>query len=195
MISVDDAQKSILEMIHPMGRERLGLLDCPGRVLAEDVHSSRPVPPWNNSAMDGYALRAEDVRGASRETPKALRVIEEIQAGVMATRTLGPGEATKIMTGAPIPGGADAVVLVEETERISEEEVHVFLAVREGEAIRLAGEDVKPGEDGSLPRRSPGRSFRRYVGEHRQGEGVRASKTKSGHSGDGRRAGRSGRYA
>ena len=147
MISVEDAQKSILEMIRPMGRERVGLLDCPGRVLAEDVHSSRPVPPWNNSAMDGYALRAEDVRGASRETPKALRVVEEIQAGVMATRTLGPGEAIKIMTGAPIPGGADAVVLVEETERISEEEVHVFLAVREGEAIRLAGEDVKPGEE------------------------------------------------
>ncbi|MCE2452750.1 MAG: molybdopterin molybdotransferase MoeA [Nitrospinae bacterium] len=146
MISVEEARNSILEMIHPMGRERLGLLDCPGRVLAENVQSSRPVPPWNNSAMDGYALRAEDVLGASRETPKTLRVIEEIQAGVMATRTLGPGEAIKIMTGAPIPDGADAVVLVEETERISEDEVHIFLAVRKGEAIRLAGEDVKPGE-------------------------------------------------
>ena len=146
MISVEDAQKSILELIRPMGRERVGLLNSLGRVLAEDVHSSRPVPPWNNSAMDGYALRAEDVRGATRESPRSLRVIEEIQAGVMATRTLGPGEAIKIMTGAPIPGGADAVVLVEETERISEDEVHIFLAVREGEAVRLAGEDVKPGE-------------------------------------------------
>ena len=82
--------------------------------------------------MDGYALRAEDVAGASRETPKTLRVIEEIQAGVVATRTLGQGEAIKIMTGAPIPDGADAVVLVEETERISEDEVHIFLSVREG---------------------------------------------------------------
>ena len=103
MISVEDAQKSILDMIRPMGRERAGLLNSLGRVLAEDVHSSRAIPPWNNSAMDGYALRAEDVAGASRETPKTLRVIEEIQAGVVATRTLGPGEAIKIMTGAPIP--------------------------------------------------------------------------------------------
>ena len=103
MISVEDAQKSILEMIRPMGRERAGLLNSLGRVLAEDVHSSRPVPPWNNSAMDGYALRAEDVRGATRESPRSLRVIEEIQAGVMATREVGPGEAIKIMTGAPIP--------------------------------------------------------------------------------------------
>ena len=146
MISVEDAQKSILDMIRPMGRERAGLLNSLGRVLAEDVHSSRAIPPWNNSAMDGYALRAEDVAGASRETPKALRVIEEIQAGVVATREVGPGEAIKIMTGAPIPGGADAVVLVEETERISGDEVHIFLSVREGEAVRLAGEDVKPGE-------------------------------------------------
>ena len=146
MISVEEAQNSILEMIRPMGRERVGLLDCPGRVLAEDVRSPRPVPPWNNSAMDGYALRAEDVAGASRETPKTLRVVEEIQAGVVASRALGPGEAIKIMTGAPIPDGANAVVLVEETERISEDEVCIFLAVREGEAVRLAGEDVKPGE-------------------------------------------------
>ena len=146
MISVEDAQRLILEVIRPMGRERLGLLDCSGRVLAEDVQSARPVPPWNNSAMDGYAVRAEDVRGASRETPRTLKIIEEIQAGVVASRTLGSGEAIQIMTGAPMPDGADAVVLVEETERISDDEVHIFLAVREGEAIRLAGEDVKPGE-------------------------------------------------
>ena len=197
MISVEDAQKSILEMIRPMGRERVGLLDCPGRVLAEDVHSSRPVPPWNNSAMDGYALRAEDVRGASsRNSQQALRVIEEIQAGVMATRTLGPGEAIKIMTGAPIPGGADAVVLVEETERISEDEVHIFLDVPKGEAVRLAGEDVKPGET-VLSRRAFAwvAASARHVGEHRQGEGVCVSKTKGGHPGDRRRTGRSGRYA
>ncbi len=146
MISVEEAQNSILEMIRPMGRERVGLLDSPGRVLAEDVQSPRPVPPWNNSAMDGYALRAEDVRGASRETPRKLRVIEEIQAGVVASRALGPGEAIKIMTGAPIPEGANAVVLVEETERISDDEVQIFLAACEGESVRLAGEDVKPGE-------------------------------------------------
>ena len=146
MISVEDAQKSILDMIRPMGRERAGLLNSLGRVLAEDVHSSRSIPPWNNSAMDGYALRAEDVRGATRETPKGLRVVEEIQAGVVATHRVGPGEAIKIMTGAPIPDGADAVVLVEETERISEDEVHIFLDAPKGEAIRLAGEDVKPGE-------------------------------------------------
>ena len=147
MISVEDAQKSILEMIRPMGRERAGLLNSLGRVLAEDVHSSRPVPPWNNSAMDGYALRAEDVRGATRESPRSLRVIEEIQAGVMATRDARPGRGHQDHDGrAHSRRGADAVVLVEETERISEVEVHVSLAVREGEAVRLAGEDVKPGE-------------------------------------------------
>ncbi len=146
MISVEDAQKSILESIRPMGRERAGLLNCLGRVLAEDVDSSRPIPPWNNSAMDGYALRSEDTRGATRELPTKLRVIEEIQAGVLATREIGPGEAIKIMTGAPIPEGADAVVLVEETERISDDEVNVFLDVRKGEAVRRKGEDVKEGE-------------------------------------------------
>ncbi len=146
MISVEDAQKSILAMIQPMGREKVDLRSCLGRVLAEDVESPRPIPPWNNSAMDGYALRSEDVRGATREAPRKLRVIEEIQAGVVATRKVGPGDAVKIMTGAPIPPGADAVVLVEETERISDDAVHIFLEAPQGEAVRLAGEDVRAGE-------------------------------------------------
>ena len=146
MISVEEAQKFILDAVRPMGRERAGLLSCLGRVLAEDVESPRPVPPWDNSAMDGYALRSEDVRGATREAPGKLRVVEEIQAGVMARRRVGAGEAVKIMTGAPIPEGADAVVLVEETERISDAEVSVFLGVGKGEAVRRAGEDVRAGE-------------------------------------------------
>ena len=146
MISVEDAQKSILELIRPMGREKVGLLQGLGRVLAEDVNSPRPVPPWNNSAMDGYALRSEDTRHATRDAPKKLKVIEEIQAGVMATRKVGPGESIKIMTGAPIPDGADAVVLIEETKRISDDEVKIFLNVQRGEAIRRAGEDARAGE-------------------------------------------------
>ncbi len=146
MISVEDAQRAILEFIQPMGRERVGLLNCLGRVLAEDVRSLSPIPPWNNSAMDGYALRAEDVRNATRKTPRKLKVIEEIQAGVIAGHKVGPGDAIKIMTGAPIPDGADAVVLIEETERISSDEVHVFFEVQRGEAIRPSGEDVKIGE-------------------------------------------------
>ena len=146
MISVEDAQKSILELIRPMGREKVGLLQGLGRVLAEDVHSPRPVPPWNNSAMDGYALRSEDTRHATRYAPKKLKVIEEIQAGVMATRKIGPGESIRIMTGAPMPDGADAVVLIEETKRISDDEVKIFLDVQRGEAIRRAGEDARAGE-------------------------------------------------
>ncbi|MEE9276609.1 MAG: gephyrin-like molybdotransferase Glp [bacterium] len=146
MISVEEAQETILSRIAPLGRVRVPLVEALGRVLDEEVIAPRPIPPWPNSAMDGYAVRAQDVAAASRETPATLRVIEEIQAGMEARRTVGEGEAIRIMTGAPIPRGADAVVLVEETERAGPDSVRVFLAVPGGEAVRLAGEDVKAGE-------------------------------------------------
>ncbi len=146
MISVEEAQEAILARICPLGRTRVPLVEALGRVLAEDVCASRPIPPWPNSAMDGYAVRAEDVARASKDRPVSLRVVEELQAGFEARRAVGPGEAIRIMTGAPIPEGADAVVLIEATERVGESEVRVFLAVPRGEAVRLPGEDVKEGQ-------------------------------------------------
>ncbi len=146
MISVEEAQETILSKIRPLGREKVQILEALGRVLAEDIHSPRSIPPWANSAMDGFAVRAEDVKSATRDRPITLRIVEEIQAGFTARRAIGRGETIRIMTGAPIPEGADAVVLVEETERAGEAEVHVHLAAPLGEAIRIAGEDVKKGE-------------------------------------------------
>lgn len=145
MISVEEAQEAILSRIQPLGRIRVPIVEALGRVLAEDVHAPRDIPPWPNSAMDGYAVRAQDVVQASKERPATLRVVEEVRAGVEAKRTLGPGEAIRIMTGTPIPRGADAVVLVEETEKAGKDEVRIFIAVPTGEAIRVAGEDVKEG--------------------------------------------------
>jgi molybdopterin molybdotransferase len=146
MISVEEAQESILSRIPALGRERVNIADALGRVLAEDVFAFRPIPPWANSGMDGYAVRARDIAEASPERPATLRVIDEIQAGFESARTLGPGDAIRIMTGAPIPDGADAVVMVELTERGDGDEVRILRAMPEGEAIRLPGEDVREGE-------------------------------------------------
>ncbi len=146
MISVEEAQDAILKRIPRLGRERVHILAALGRVLAEDVVAPRPIPPWANSAMDGYAVRAADVAGASGENPVTLRVIEELQAGFEASRAVGPGEAIRIMTGAPIPEGADAVVMVELTEPGGEGETRILQSVPGGEAVRPAGEDVEAGE-------------------------------------------------
>ncbi|MDA0999690.1 MAG: molybdopterin molybdotransferase MoeA [bacterium] len=146
MISVEEAQEAVLSKIEPLGRTRVSVENALGRVLAEDVISPRPIPPWANSAMDGYAVRAADVAGASGESPVTLCVIEELQAGFEAKKTVGAGEAIRIMTGAPMPKGADAVVLVEKTESMGKDAVRIFLAVPPGEAVRPQGEDVKEGE-------------------------------------------------
>src|ERR1043166_677418 len=116
MISVHDALTMILETIPPLGGERICLLQAVGRVLAEEVRSEREVPPFANSAMDGYAVRWDDVRDAGAEQPIALGVLEVIQAGAMPTQTVTAGTASKIMTGAVIPPGADTVIRVEDTE-------------------------------------------------------------------------------
>lgn len=146
MISVEEAQESILSNIHPLGRERVHISDAQGRVLAEEVVAPRPIPPWRNSAMDGYAVRAGDIAAAAKENPVKLRIIDELQAGFESDKTVGPGEAIRIMTGAPIPRGADSVVMVELTERNGDSEVSILESVPAGEAVRLAGEDVAAGE-------------------------------------------------
>jgi molybdopterin molybdotransferase len=145
MISVEDALNQILEVIVPLGQEKVGILDSIGRVIGEDIHANRNIPPRDNSAMDGYALRWEDTRGASISKPVILKVIEDIPAGTIPRKNIGSGESSRIMTGAPIPDGANAVVRVEDTEKDGQK-VKIFVKAKEGQDIRSAGEDVKEGE-------------------------------------------------
>jgi len=145
MISVEEALEKVLSMFHPLEPEEVDLLDSLGRVLAEDVFADMDIPPLDNSAMDGYAVRAEDTKGASPENPRPLRIIHEVPAGYISEKAVEPGTAIRIMTGAPIPPGADAVVRFEDTRREGDI-IYVLKEVKPGAEIRRAGEDVKRGE-------------------------------------------------
>ncbi len=145
MIRVEEALKHILDAVSPLGLEKVNILDALGRVIGEDVHAGRAIPPKDNSAMDGYALRAGDTRGASEETPAILEVVEEIPAGFIPEKRIGPGQAARIMTGAPVPEGADAVVRMEESRKEASR-VAILVEAAVGQDIRRAGEDVQPGE-------------------------------------------------
>ena len=107
MISVEQALEKILASINTLEEEERPILDCLGQVLAEDIYSAIDVPPLDNSAMDGYAVRAEDTRGVSHQSPRFLRVIDTVMAGSISQSEVGPGTAVRIMTGAPIPKRAD----------------------------------------------------------------------------------------
>lgn len=145
MISVEEALSIILSQVKVMGTERVDITSSLGRVIAEDIYARRDNPPWDNSAMDGYAARFEDIKGATKENPAVLRVIEDLPAGYVAKKTVGKGEAVRIMTGAPVPKGADTVVMVEDTEKEGER-ARIFRETPLGENIRKAGEDIKTGE-------------------------------------------------
>lgn len=153
MITVEEARTYILKHFQPLEPERVHLLDALDRTLAEDVFSDLSVPPFNNSAMDGYALRAEDIAGSTREKPTTLRVIGDIAAGYVAQKQVGQGEAMRIMTGAPMPHGADTVVRFEETsegvqprgERKNRDSVEIWKSGARGDNVRNAGEDVRQG--------------------------------------------------
>jgi len=140
-LSVDEALERILARVRPLAPVSLDLLDALGLTLAEDVVADRDVPPFRNSAMDGYAVRAADVANA----PAKLRVTGEIAAGVTPTGTVAAGEAMRIMTGAPMPDGADTVVRVEDTDNRTDT-VTITAATRRGTSVRAAGEDLKRGE-------------------------------------------------
>lgn len=142
MISVEEALNTILAQVKPLEAETVPILKALGRVLSEGVVSTTDIPSFRNSAMDGYALRAADIRGASPEKPIRLDVVEEVPAGYVPHASLDAGKAARIMTGAPVPEGADAVLMVEYTQS-EDTAVTVMREVREGENIRLAGEDVK----------------------------------------------------
>jgi molybdopterin molybdotransferase len=139
-VSVAEARELILSSVPVLGRESIGLAEATRRVLAEAIRSEISIPPEDNSAMDGYALRAAD----AARPPTLLRVVEDLPAGKRSLRKLGPGEAARIMTGAAIPDGADAVVMVEDTATEGEQ-VRVQRAPELGQHVRRAGSDVRPG--------------------------------------------------
>ena len=145
LLTVNEALAHILEFFAPLPAERVPLLESLDRVLAEDVRAPQDIPPFTNSAMDGFAVRSADVVGASPAQPVQLRVIGQIAAGDAPAVCVQPGTAVRIMTGAPLPEGADAVVRFELTES-SANSVLVCAAAAPGENVRPAGEDVRAGD-------------------------------------------------
>ncbi|NWJ40740.1 MAG: molybdopterin molybdotransferase MoeA [Geothrix sp.] len=140
-----EALALILDRVAPRSPRRLPLEAILGMAAAEDLVSTATVPPFTNSAMDGYAVRAMDLADASPEQPVRLRVLGDLAAGGVPLSAVGPGEALRIMTGAPMPEGADSVVPVEDTTR-GEDWVETAKSLRPGIHIRLAGEDLRAGQ-------------------------------------------------
>jgi molybdopterin molybdotransferase len=143
-LSAAEAAQRILQDVRPQPALRIPLDDALESVLAEEVVSPLDIPAWTNSAMDGYAARAEDVRGASTTHPVRLRVVEQLPAGRFPTRTIGPGECARIFTGAPLPSGSDSVIRQEDTDGASDT-VTITNDRDVGVNIRRAGEDITRG--------------------------------------------------
>jgi molybdenum cofactor synthesis domain-containing protein len=145
-IPLDEAKQIIDDAIRPIERvERVRLFDAHGRVLARDVVSDIDVPPFARASMDGYAVRAEDTVGASRAEPRLLRRIEQLFTGEVSTHTLTTGECIEIATGAPMPAGADAVVIVEETESDGDQ-IRILSSVHPRQNIGRQGADIQAGQ-------------------------------------------------
>lgn len=146
-IALDEARAIIERAIRPIDRtELLSLQQTNGRVLAQDIFSTADVPPFSRAGMDGYAVRAEDTSGASRTTPRMLRRIETIYTGQVPQKRVGSGECAEIATGAPVPEGADAVVIVEETDVDERGLVSVFAPVSVRQNIGRQGSDIQRGQ-------------------------------------------------
>lgn len=145
MITATDHLKRVLALTSRLGTERVSLADARGRCLAEPVTAAVPVPPWTNSAMDGYAVRVDDLVGADADSPVRLRVIADLPAGTADDPEIGPGETARIMTGAPMPAAADAVVPQEMTDG-GAEVVEIHDRPARGRHVRLRGEDRESGD-------------------------------------------------
>ena len=146
-IPLEEAKSIIEGAIRPIDRrERVPLSDANGRVLAGDAVATADVPPFPRAAMDGYAVRAADTAGASRDQPKTLVCIEKVFTGQMPAKHVGAGECTEIATGAPMPPGADAVIMVEETDPETSGGVRVFATVSPGQNIGRQGADIRSGQ-------------------------------------------------
>lgn len=145
MITVGAAVQLILKQIHPLTAEEVSISAAHGRILCENVRASRSVPPFDNSAMDGFAVRWNDVARASAQSPVTLRIVEAVRAGYVAKKHVASGTAIKIMTGAPLPRGADTIVRVEDTQ-VSSHSVSIRKNDGAASHIRKAGEDIKTGQ-------------------------------------------------
>lgn len=157
MLTVDEALERVLAGFSELPAETIPVGDALGRVLAEDIRATLDLPPFPNSSMDGYAVRAADITSARRDDPVTLAVIADIPAGSSPQVTVGAGQAARIMTGAPMPAGADTVVPVEETDdapqpgqdRIAAPppaQIAIFTAGKPGDYVRPVGEDVRTGQ-------------------------------------------------
>lgn len=156
MITIEEARERILSYVSVLDAEEKHPLDALGQVLDEDLVAGFDIPPLDNTSMDGYAVRAADTAGASEASPRELKVIGEVAAGYLFEGEVGPGEAVRIMTGAPIPAGADSVVPFEETDEPFEKApaktrafsgtVRVFKAAKPAANVREAGQDVGKGQ-------------------------------------------------
>jgi molybdopterin molybdotransferase len=152
-LTVTEALSVVLSSVPVLEEETVPLLEALGRVLARPVVARDSLPPFANSSMDGYAVRSADIEGATSERPIALTVVADIAAGTPIDGKVGPGEAARIMTGAPLPAGADAVVPVEDTnepwrerERPLPQQVDIRRAVAAGDYVRWPGEDIERGQ-------------------------------------------------
>lgn len=152
-LTVQDALTAVLAGVSVLPAEKVALFDALGRILAEPVMAQDSLPPFTNSSMDGYALRAGDLMGATEASPRTLQVIGDVAAGVVSDVDVVPGTAVRIMTGAPVPNGADAVVPVEDTnepwrdeERPLPSHISVSRQVKSGDYLRHPGEDIVAGQ-------------------------------------------------
>ncbi|WP_420463167.1 gephyrin-like molybdotransferase Glp [Candidatus Palauibacter sp.] len=145
-ISFEEARGRVLAAVSPLGTERVALPDALGRALGRRVSAVVAHPPWDNSAMDGFAVRSDDVQGASPERPVVLPISDDIPAGAFPRGPLEPGSAARVMTGAPVPAGATGVVRVEHTDGGPGRSVRIFDDADAARHIRLLGEDVEAGD-------------------------------------------------
>ncbi len=139
------ARDLLLDRVSPTEKENCPLSECAGRILAQDIRAKDNIPPFDRSAYDGYAFRASDTLPASESSPVTLRILEEVAAGAVPSMEVTAGTAVKILTGAPIPGGADAVLMFEKT-RFTDRTITLFAPVKTGSNIVQAGEDVQAGQ-------------------------------------------------
>ena len=160
---IPQARRQLMAAFSPVEIEQISLPEAAGRVLAEAIHSHIDLPVFDNSSMDGFALRAGDVQNADQDHPVRLTVVEDIPAGAAPQISIQAGQAARIMTGAALPPGADAVVRVEDTDfdlrdagSSAPEQVQIFVAIPVSENIRPRGQDVRLGE----PVLSPNRRLR-----------------------------------
>lgn len=146
MIKAEEALKIINDSVNSLSTQEVKLTEALERVLAEDIKADIDIPLLDNSAMDGYAVKSSDTLNISQAKPKILDVIEDLKAGYLASKKVGSNQAVRIMTGAPVPEGADGVIMVEVTKREGDNRVKIFKEVAPCENIRRKGEDIKKGE-------------------------------------------------